>query len=521
MNRRIALVPVDARPVTRDLPGEIAKIGGWEVLVPPKDILGFLKTPGNMQKVSEWLGSVAQQVDGFVISTDMLCYGGLVPSRISLDSYEVLNNRLKSLKDLKEKFPEKPVMAFSATMRISNNYVSEEEKPYWSEYGKEIYAYSFHYHRYEKKEAEEALHAIREMEKTIPTHILKDYKETREKNFRINLALLQGVEEGWLDRLVFPQDDTSEYGLNILEQEKLSMEVLQKGLFEKVAIYPGADEVANSLLSRMIFELEGLEKPIFYPFFSGERGALVNALYEDRPIVESVKGQVYAFGSFIEVVASEADVLLAVNVPGKRQGDLAMQFQLGEVNTSDRNIGEWVHRIKHYLKKGHLVAVADVAYANGADPAMVPQLLASMDIQNLSGFAAWNTAGNTIGTVVAQAAMAHLARKKGLVTTSVKENQLVYRLLEDYVYQTIVRQQVRKEVNDDAPDLLERVKEKFIKETSLFLNKLLKEADYEGVVDQVFLPWNRTFEVGFELELKKRVKREFLQEADESVDQTS
>ncbi|MGM0805732.1 MAG: DUF4127 family protein [Bacillota bacterium] len=521
MNRRIALVPVDARPVTRELPGEIAKIGGWEVLVPPKDILGFLKVPGNMEKVSEWLGSVAHQVDGFIISTDMLCYGGLVPSRISPDSYEVLNKRLKTLKELKMKFPEKPVMAFSATMRISNNYVSEEEKPYWSEYGKEIYAYSCHYHRYVKTEAEEALVVVKEMEKSIPAHILKDYRETREKNYKLNLALLQGVEEGWLDRLVFPQDDTSEYGLNILEQEKLSMEVLQKGLFEKVAIYPGADEVANSLLSRMIFELEGLEKPIFYPFFSGEKGALVNALYEDRPIVESVKGQIYAFGSFIVAIPSEADVLLAVNVPGKRQGDLAMQVHLGEVNTSDRNIGEWVQRIKHYLNKGCLVAVADVAYANGADPAMVPPLLAGIDIQNLSGFAAWNTAGNTIGTVVAQAAMTHLARKKGLDTQTVKDKQLLIRLVEDYVYQTVVRQQVRQEVNDDAPDLLERVEEKFIKETSPFLKRLLKKADYEGRVDQVFLPWNRTFEVGFELVLKKRVKKEFLKEAEESVDRTS
>jgi hypothetical protein len=143
MNRKIALVPVDARPVTRDLPGDIAKIGGWEVIVPPKDILGFLKTPGDVETVREWLEGVAPEVDGFVISSDMFCYGGLVPSRINQDSYEMLNNRLNKLRKLKEKYPEKPVMAFSATMRISNNYVNEEEKPYWSEYGKEIYAYSY------------------------------------------------------------------------------------------------------------------------------------------------------------------------------------------------------------------------------------------------------------------------------------------------------------------------------------------------------------------------------------------
>jgi Protein of unknown function (DUF4127) len=508
MNKKIALVPVDARPVTRDLPGQIARIGGWDVVIPPKEILGFLKTPGDVDAVREWVKEVAPEVDGFVISTDMLCYGGLVPSRISRDSYNVLNSRLTFIKNLKEKYPEKPVMAFSATMRISNNYVNEEEKPYWSEYGKEIYAYSYQYHRFLKTGLEEAQLLVKEMEGKIPSAILQDYKETREKNYQLNQALLKGIEEGWLDRLVFPQDDTSEYGLNILEQEKLSREVLEKGLFNKVAIYPGADEVANSLTARMIYELEGKPKPIFYPFYSGEKGALINALYEDRPIVESVKGQVYAFGSFIEATPVEADVLLAVNVPGKKQGDPAIQIFLGEVDTADRNIGEWVQRIKHYISKGQLVAVADVAYANGADPAMIPQLLAAVEVRELCGFAAWNTAGNTLGTVVAQAAMVHLAKMKDVdVNQYFIDEQILYRLLEDYVYQTVVRQKVRAEVKDDAPDLAKRVEEKFLGEVASFLKKTSYEKDYNGLIGKVFLPWNRTFEIGFELELKQIIGR--------------
>lgn len=505
MNKKIALVPVDARPVTRDLPGQIARIGGWDVVVPPIEILGFLKIPGDTDAVREWLISVAGEVDGFVISTDMLCYGGLVPSRISPDLYEVLNDRLNAIKELKVKYPKKPIMAFSATIRISNNYVNEEEKPYWSEYGMEIYSYSYQYHRFLKTSLEEAQLEMEEMENKIPAAILQDYKETREKNFQLNLALLKGIEDGWLDRLVFPQDDTSEYGLNILEQEKLSREVLEKELFAKVAIYPGADEVANSLVARMIYELEDVTKPIFYPFYSGEKGALINALYEDRPIAESVKGQVFAFGSFIEATPGEADVLLAVNVPGKKQGDPAIQIFLGDVDTPDRNIGEWVQRIQHYIGKGHLVAVADVAYANGADPAMIPQLLAAVEVRELCGFAAWNTAGNTLGTVVAQAAMVHLAKKKGVdFDKQFIDEQILFRLLEDYIYQTVVRQKVRAEVKDDAPDLAKRVEEIFLSEVVVFLKKTFYETVYNTAVEKVFLPWNRTFEIGFELKLKKK-----------------
>ncbi len=40
---KIALVPLDARPVTRDLPVRIASIAGWDVLVPSKEWLGHLK----------------------------------------------------------------------------------------------------------------------------------------------------------------------------------------------------------------------------------------------------------------------------------------------------------------------------------------------------------------------------------------------------------------------------------------------------------------------------------------------
>jgi Protein of unknown function (DUF4127) len=149
-----------------------------------------------------------------------------------------------------------------------------------------------------------------------------------------------------------------------------------------------------------------------------------------------------------------------------------------------------------------LVAVADVAYANGADPAMIPQLLAGVDVRELCGFAAWNTAGNTLGTVVAQAAMVHLAKVKGLDSNKLLDDQILFRLLEDYVYQTVVRQKVRAEVKDDAPDLLIRVEETLLVEVASFLRKTSYEKDYECEVSGVFLPWNRTFEIGFELLLK-------------------
>ncbi|MFC7786807.1 DUF4127 family protein [Rossellomorea sp. GCM10028870] len=499
MNRKIALLPVDGRPVTRELPKQIASIGNWEVLIPDKSLLGFLKEPGDMAALEKWIWKVAPEVNGFVLSIDMLGYGGLVPSRVCLDGKEAIIQRIGVLRSLKEKYPDKALMAFSSTMRISNNYVNEEEKEYWSDYGVELWEYSYHVHRFDKTGDVDSNQKVRDLKDRIPSDILEDYLSTRLKNFQVNESLLEMVEGKIIDVLVFPQDDTSEYGLNIGEQEELSDQVAERELFQNVFIYPGADEVANTLVAKMIYQLEQVEFPTFYPIYSGEIGALSTAMYEDRPICESVKGQIYAFGGYTVDQGAEADIVFAVNVPGKRQGDLALQKFLGEVDTPHRNIGEWIKRIAHYLRQDKLVAVADTAYANGVDSRMLPRLLAEIEVSRLAGFGGWNTAGNTLGTVVAQAAMVHLQKKKAtLPQEEVKARvleEMTLRLLDDYVYQSVVRQGVRAGIDEAAvghEKLLITVKEAFLKESGAFLAK----HGLSFPLEDVYLPWNRTFEIG-------------------------
>ncbi|MGP4079242.1 DUF4127 family protein [Pseudalkalibacillus sp. R45] len=509
MKRKIALLPVDARPVTRELPVQLAAIGGWEVLVPERHELGFLKKPGNLDQLQNWLKETAHEVDGIVVSLDMLGYGGLVPSRISEAPVDEVRSRLQVLKELKAVNPELEIMGFSATMRLSNSYVNEEEKEYWNRYGKEIWQFSYHSHRHLKTKDPASKKLVEELRTKIPDTILKDYKKTRERNFSINRSLLKEVEGGLFDILVFPQDDTAEYGFNIQEQEWLSDEVNKRNLHEKVFIYPGADEVASTLVARMVYDFENVKKPIFHPFFSGQKGELSYAMYEDRPISESVKGQVYAFGSFTVESSPEADVLLAVNVPGKKQGDLALQMDLAEVDTTDRNLGEWLLKIKHYLEKGKDVAVADLAYANGADPAVIPRLIDSGIFSYLSGFAGWNTAGNSLGTVIAHSAMVHLHKLNGsLLETDFQKRHLellTLRLLDDYLYQSVVRQKVREQVDESKlgeDELLEVVRQEFMEAAGEMLKKLQLCNGYAPRIGNITLPWNRTFEIGLTIELE-------------------
>ncbi|GGA79500.1 DUF4127 family protein [Ornithinibacillus halotolerans] len=498
MTKRIALIPVDARPVTYDLPKDLAKFAGWEVLLPPKADLGFLKEPADLEKLNRWIDEVLPEVEGFVVSVDMLLYGGLVPSRVNTDEEKILHARLEKLREVKKLYPDVKIMAFSSTMRLSNSYVNQEEKDYWDQYGKEIWQYSYHAHRFEKhgEQADQAI--IEKMKKAIPSAILEDYLATRKKNFSINLSLINEVEQGLVDLLIFPQDDTSEYGLNIKEQEELVAQTTERGLLDSIYVYPGADEVSSMLVARMIFALEAEEVPTFYPVFSGLKGALSTAMYEDRTIQESVKGQIYAFGSHTVETPGEADIILGVNVPGQKQGDMALQLYLDGVNTNDRNIGEWTRKLRYYHKKEKRIAIADVAYANGADPVMIAHLLGEFDLQELDGFAAWNTAGNTLGTVVAQAALLFLAEKKGLDVQKEKIRQFGIRYLDDYIYQSIVRKKIREEIgNEEEYDgLLAEVTKVFLKEAE----EAMKKQGIPGEITNVYLPWNRTFEIGVELE---------------------
>ncbi|SDZ77452.1 Protein of unknown function [Thalassobacillus cyri] len=492
MKNRIALLPVDGRPVTRNLPMELAHLAGWQVVAPEVNDLGFLKQPACVKEIRAWLMEIASYVDGLVLSIDMLLYGGLVPSRIHVYQVDELIQRMGLLKELKETYPDITLMAFSSTMRISNNNINEEEKSYWEDYGMKLWALSYHSHRYEKLGEEQDGLLVEKLKKEIPEDILRDYRNTRQINFTVNKSLLDLVQEGVLDHLVFPQDDTSEFGWNVKEQEELQYIIRNRSLDRFVYLYPGADEVASTLLTRMVFQLEQEPLPSFYPVYSGEKGALVPAMYEDRPIAESVKGQLVAIGSRTEDDFQAADIIIGVNVPGQKQGDLALGLNLHQVDTNDRNVKEWIGRL-HAYRKRKPVAVVDVAYANGADPAMVPLLLDQLEWKELFGFAAWNTAGNAIGTTVSQAALIWLADKKGKSSDEDRIKQLVLRMLDDYVYQSITRQKVRAELyKENAVQLNQVATPLYQKEVSRFLTKYASE----WMVESIYYPWERTFEVG-------------------------
>ncbi len=75
----IAFIALDDRPCNRLFPQQLAAISGTRLLMPPREHLGWYTRPGNCDAIADWLARC--HADRFVVSADMLCYGGLVASR--------------------------------------------------------------------------------------------------------------------------------------------------------------------------------------------------------------------------------------------------------------------------------------------------------------------------------------------------------------------------------------------------------------------------------------------------------
>ena len=479
----IAVLPLDDRPCTYDFPARIGAIGGAEVRLPPREWLGNLERPADRDKLAGWLLEVAGECDALVVAIDTLAYGGLIPSRRSPDTLADLMHHVRALTQIKDRHPQLPIFGFSVTMRLSNSDVNEEEKPYWDRYGKLIYRWSYFQHRHKAKGDEEDRRASVEARKQIPAEILEDYLETRQRNLTLNETMVRWAGAEFFTALMLTQDDTSEFGLNVEEQEHLKQMVETTRITDRVLIYPGADEVASVLVARALNHLAGRAPTMAASWHPLDSKRLV-AMYEDRPLWQTLRGQIKAAGGKEIGDEAAADGVIVINLPAESQGDLALRYRLEGPDTPPRNLEPLLLTLEG--RQG-ATAFADVAYANGCDPRLLPELVGRVDPWTLSGFGGWNTAGNTFGTVVATLSCATLpgADRQAL------ERFITERLADDWLYQSVIRPELQK-LKAEGADMAA------LKEA---LDRRLGElwsAHFPSrpARFRTHFPWNRLFEAG-------------------------
>ena len=471
------LIPLDNRPVCYDLPTQLARVGGVQLSVPPKEILGGLTHQADFEELKEWTSRTlkTKRVSSAIVALDTIAYGGLIPSRWSEEYYDDIISRINQFLQL-FKMHSVNVYAFTTVMRISNNNCNEEEKDYWSVYGKKIYQYSNLYHKFQKLETPQVQEMLDKVLQEIPQEVLEDYISTRERNFEINQFYIEKLRQGHFEQLIYCLDDTSKWGINVIEAENIRNLILQSKMQNKCLIHPGTDEVATDLIAKAHMYPNSLS---VYPVYTQEDGKEILANYEDRPIKKSVEGQIKICGAKKSNSIGSADLVLIIHCPEISQGDHIWGEE--PEGYSDNALSKCIGLLQSLNKP---IAIADILWANGSDPDLVEKILEpETDLTNLYGYAGWNTASNTIGTAISMGLMKLVAESDKSINNLAHKKVLLSRMAEDWAYQAKIRQTMTE------PDEAE-LNSKMIK----MLDQLTKKLQYNGEVRFVF-PWDRLFEI--------------------------
>jgi hypothetical protein len=480
-------LPLDARPVCFQTPKLLMKLAGIMPLMPHKTWLGNLKQPANLAVLIAWLETLTHFNAPVIASLDLMSYGGLIPSRIGLETEEAIRQQLSAFYGV---LVSSIVYGYSAVLRIPAYNNAEEEPDYWASYGEALHQFSFNSHQAMKGEAD-----LPAWPDSIPVEVVADFLHRRHRNFEINEYHLHCLKAGLLQTLVFCEDDRAAYGLNVAEAAALQTQSVLHGLTDVISVQTGADEVGHCLLAKHLTSF-AYTPPSVWIIYTHPNGAGAYAKFDGITLERVIQQRLHACGLVQATQYEAATMVLLVHCPAteKGMGDYCENEPAQLEATLQYEVANNAIKQARYAKKP--VVIADVASANGGDIGFYETVLLQQDAWTtwLYGYAGWNTPGNAIGSTLAMATVRLRAEVEGSFNLSYFQQLLAIRLADDIIYQAKVRQQLRILPPEQQLNVS-------------LLNKLLA-ADVAIIQQQIDLkthglvahfPCNRTFEVGFTL----------------------
>ena len=499
--KKIILLPLDERPCNFDFPPKIFNGEKYTVVCPQK--LGQKKTPAAYEDIRAFLLENIESADAAVISVDTLLYGGLIPSRLHRLTEETVLERLMLLKTLREKNPHCILYAFQCIMRCPKYSSADEEPDYYEDCGEEIHHIGRLTHLEKLGSGNEAeLAALREK---VPQAALEDYVARRAFNGGFNIRTLELVEDGTVDFLVIPQDDSAKYGYTAMDQQRVRAVINEKVLNDRVLLYPGADEVGMTLIARAVNALEK-KTPRVYLKYASTLAPVLIPNYEDRSLNETVKYHVLAAGCTVVTALREADCVMGITAPANKMLEAAEQPANNIDYDVERNMAEFMQFINDCINEGIPVGILDNAYTNGGELQLLRVLNKQNNLMKLTAYAGWNTSANSMGTVLAQ-----LVNRQHQNNTQAAANFLAERYIEDFGYDAVVRGYVTEhilpawEMNyfycaEPRGKAAEAIKDELDK----FIEKELTSIADCVTLKEIWLPWSRMFEIGLTAEYKTK-----------------
>lgn len=489
-------VPFDNRPVSLDYVRDTVEKGGFDIMTPPENFLASRTKNADPDFLWDWVFANADRADSIVVSADALIYGGLVASRTHDLSDSVLLANVKKFEKLKKMNPTARIYVFSTIMRSPHASSGGVEPPYYETYGPAI----FQLNALRDKRELQGLSNVEEIEfryltYSIPEEVDKDWLARRAKNFKMNVELINDAKKDTFAYLLMGRDDCSPYSRSHQESRWLAKEAI--GLPpSKYLSFPGADQLGLVLLARAANDLR-FKIPSMAVKYTRGTGDKTVPSYEDVPVGDTVRNHLIASGCVLLQSEGVADMVLAINTPAN---GFTKEAGNGE-NPQESRLSTiaFVKDIQSYLAANKKVAVADIAFANGADNSLMTELTKNKIVPKLEAYSGWNTASNTIGYTIAQSVFAQKMKKED------KNSLLAIRLLDDWAYQANIRRSLLKDMlipRGHSDVQLNEITPELITETELQMNAFAKEnlSWYPIKKIEVTFPWNRMFEVGINLQ---------------------
>ncbi len=436
----LLFVPHDNRPISSSETAEVAQAAGWTVIVPPEELLSRgTEEPGNPEELWKWVEENIGRADGAMLSSDSMIYGGLITSRKHQLSEDVLIARAEKFRELRKNHPGLRLYVFDSLMRTPKDggYSGNEEPKYYLVYGGHIFNRS----ALEDKLTTEKLSPAEEKKlqfhrEAIPQEVWKDWSERRAKNLKVTKLLMDMVKEDVISYMVVGKDDNAPLSATHMEGtelEKYGADIPKT----KFQILSGIDEYGLLLLTRGINDIKG-KLPFVYVLYAPGVGAKMIPDYADIPIGEAVRSHILVAGGMQVNRPDNADVILVVHTNGNGvmgDGNAKYYSWKGLINNGLDRDTTWdtLSNVMTWVNAGKNVALADIAFTNGSDNALMNRLKDYGLLFHLGAYGGWNTATNTTGFVIGTGMLA-----QDMPTDNI-DRLLLRRYVEDWGYQANVR----------------------------------------------------------------------------------
>ncbi|MCR5834766.1 MAG: DUF4127 family protein [Selenomonadaceae bacterium] len=490
--KKILYVPIDSRPCNLYQVLQVTSKLDYEVLTPPIELLGSRVNRGDVEGIWKWVRENAPLADYAVLSTDSLLYGSLVASRVHTLEASTIMERARRFKTLHEDFPYLTIYAIGTIMRTPH-YNFKGEVPYYETHGEKIFQYTA---LIDKEEmgllTSEDKRKYKKLEAEIPSEYLDDWFKRRARNSDANELFIEYTRAGVFDYFLLGCDDSAKFSQTHRESRRLTE--LGSDMGKTVTqVTSGADELGMLMIARAI-NIDTHSRPFISVAYNEGEGGKTFPAYCNEPINISVDAAIIAAGGMKIPAHERADLVLAVNT--RYNGKT---FEAAHANRNHnkfrRDLKPFMKMVNNFMDKGYPVAIADIAFSNGADNALMTQLKRN-DLQyKIRAYGGWNTATNSSGFLIGAGMLTPLMNDKDVAEL------LTTRYLDDWIYQSNVRQEMQSAIwaiggnPQEIGDKINQVNEILSDKMKDFAAQNLNVPSRWRMENfKTYLPWQRLFE---------------------------